>query len=42
MLFFLPGKTIYALPKPTSARHLRWPEKKQPAKQIEVGQVLSK
>jgi hypothetical protein len=37
--FFLPGKTIYALPKPPSAKHLRWTQKKQPAKQVEVAQA---
>jgi hypothetical protein len=37
--FFLPGKTIYALPKPPSAKHLRWPERKRSAKQTELAQA---
>ncbi len=36
---FLPGKTIYALPKPPSAKHLRWTRKKQSAKRPEPAQL---
>jgi hypothetical protein len=37
--FFMPGKTIYALPKPPSAKHLRWTRRKRPARQVEVAQA---